>query len=167
MEEQAPRTDVPDVSRSVTVDIGVDEAFRIFVDRPIEWLPTGHTFIKEPRSITIEPRVGGLFVERGADGTQVVRGTVVEWSAPTRLVMTWRIGANWQPVPDDERASHVELEFIAIGPDVTQVRLTHSQLHRHGDLAATIHAAVDGPGPGDTLTTYARAVARRGADVQE
>jgi uncharacterized protein YndB with AHSA1/START domain len=88
---QPPDTgaNVPDVGKSVRVPASVDEAFRVFTERPIEWLPPGHTFIKNPQSITMEPRVGGRFYERGADGTEITRGTIMEWAPPDRLVVTW------------------------------------------------------------------------------
>lgn len=152
--------DMPDVAKSVTVAAPLDEAFRIFVERPIEWLPPGHTFIRDPQAITIEPRAGGRFYERGADGAEITRGTVVAWAPPRRLVLTWRVGANWRPVDDDERASRIRLEFTAAGPGTTLVVLTHTELHRHGEAAATIRSAVDAPGPGDTLARYAETVLR-------
>lgn len=168
MDKHEPRrTDVPDVSKSIIVPLPVDEAFRFFVERPIEWLPAGHTFTKDPRSITLEPTVGGRFRERGADGAEAVRGTIVEWAPPNRLVMTWRIGANWQPVFDDEKASFIEVDFHPAGPGATEVVTTNTQLHRHGKSAELIRAALDGPGPGETLTKYAEAVTRHAATTGE
>jgi hypothetical protein len=40
--------DVPDVRKSVRVPASVDVAFRVFTQRPAEWLPAGHTFLKNP-----------------------------------------------------------------------------------------------------------------------
>lgn len=151
---------VPDVRKSVTVDAPVDRAFAVFVERPIEWWPADHVFVADRRSITIEPRAGGRYYETGADGTEIAWGTIVEFDAPRRIAMTWRVGAGWQPVPDDEAASVIEVEFAAVGPDRTEVSLTHAQLHRHGPAAARIHAALDGPSPGDTLAQFAAVVAR-------
>ncbi|HEY3682983.1 MAG TPA: hypothetical protein VGL93_08075 [Streptosporangiaceae bacterium] len=59
-------------------------------------------------------------------------------------------------------ANRIELTFTPAGPDATEVVLTHTGLDRHGDLAARLHAAPDGPSPGATLGNYAAAVARAG-----
>ena len=45
--------------------------------------------------LEIEPRVGGNFVIRFPDGRVNVRGEVVEWSPPRRLVTSW--GVDWVP----------------------------------------------------------------------
>lgn len=159
-------SDVPDVRKSITVPVSVDIAFRIFAERPIEWIPAGHTFIRNPQSITMEPWAGGRFYERGADGTEIIRGTLVTWAAPERIVMTWRIGANWQPVADDEKASLIEVDFLSVGAAATEVVVTNTQLYRHGELAGIIRSALDRPGPGETLQQYAEAVARYAAPTQ-
>jgi uncharacterized protein YndB with AHSA1/START domain len=162
-ELSATDAEVPDVRKSIRVPAPADEAFRIFTERPIEWLPAGHTFIKNPQSITMEPRTGGRYYERGADGTEVTRGTIVDWAPPHRLVVTWRIGPGWRPVFDDEKASRIEVEFAAVGPDVTEVVLTYTQLKRHGEMAGLIRSAVAAPGPGESLERYAETVARHAA----
>jgi hypothetical protein len=74
--------------------------------------------------------------------------------------MTWRIDGNWQMITDDERASEIEVSFTALSEDTTEVELAHVKLHKHGDEAARrIHAALDGPSPGETLAKYAKLVA--------
>jgi uncharacterized protein YndB with AHSA1/START domain len=149
---------------SVTVPVPPAQAFRIYTERPADWLPPGHMFIRDPQSITMEPRAGGRFYERGADGTEVTRGTIVEWAPPGRLAVTWRVGPHWRPVFDDEHASVIVVEFNPAGPDATEVTATYTQLDRHGEMAGLIRSAIDSPGAGDTLQRYAEVVARHAAD---
>jgi uncharacterized protein YndB with AHSA1/START domain len=153
--------DDTEVSKYVTVPVAPDQAFRIFTEHPAEWLPPGHTFLPEPQLIASEPRVGGRYYERDAAGAEISRGTVTEWAPPHRLAVTWRIGANWQPVFDDDHASVIEVDFRADGYGSTDVVLTYTQLHRHGEWAESVRAALNIDGPGETLLNYADAVARR------
>ncbi|MEY9876209.1 uncharacterized protein YndB with AHSA1/START domain/quinol monooxygenase YgiN [Streptacidiphilus sp. MAP12-33] len=155
-------TTVPDVRKTVTVDVPVERAFAIFAERPLEWFPEKHVFVKDRVSLTIEPRVGGRYYEVGADGTEIAWGTVLEWEPGKRIVLTWRVGPGWQPIYDDERASFIEVDFEPAGPTSTLVALTHSNLHRHGEIARGIHAALDGPSPGETLARFHQVVARYG-----
>ncbi|HEX8869013.1 MAG TPA: SRPBCC domain-containing protein, partial [Lentzea sp.] len=95
---------VPDVAKSVTVEATIEQAFAIFVGQPMEWWPPTHVFVEDRQSITIEPFVGGRYYETGADGEEIAWGTITEWDPPKRLVMTWRVGPNWRPIFDDEKA---------------------------------------------------------------
>lgn len=147
---------------AVTVPVPPDEAFRIYVDYPAEWLPAEHTFIKEPASISIEPRVGGRFYERGADGAEAVRGTVEECAPPGRIAITWRVGDNWRPIDNDEHAALVVIDFNAAGPRATEVVLTYERLDRLSEeMAKMIQWAINAPD--NTLTRYAAVVARHAA----
>lgn len=168
-EQQTAGAHLGDVSKTVTVAAGVEDAFALLVERPDEWLPPGHSFLKDPEVIAIEPRVGGRYYERGADGTEIVHGVVVTFEPPHRLVMTWRMGADWRPTPDDEHASLTEFAFSADPdtPNTTRVVLTHSELDRHGTAAAAIRAALDGPSPGETLARYAEVVARHATGTRD
>lgn len=152
--------EVPDVRKSITVPVAVDEAFKIFTERAADWLPPAHTFIKDPAAVIMEPRAGGRFYERGADGAEMVRGTITEWAPPGRLVVTWRIGPGWQPIDNDDKASLIEIDFIGAGPDSTQVVVTNTHLSRHGEMAATLRSVLDSQNPGETLQRYADVVTR-------
>lgn len=152
-----------DPRRSVTVPAAPAEAFRIYTERQAEWLPPEHTFLPKPQSITMEPRAGGRFYERGADGTEITRGTITEWAPPGRLAVTWRIGPGWRPISDDRHASVIVVEFIPAGAAATEVTVTYTHLERHGEMAAVIRSAVSNPGPGDTLHRYAETVTRHAA----
>lgn len=150
---------------STTVPVPPAEAFRIYAEYAIEWLPPEHTFLRGPEAIVMEPRAGGRFYERGADGAEATRGTIVEWAPPGRIALTWRIGPGWRPVPDDERASVIVVEFSPAGPDGTEVALTYTHLERHGEMAEVIRNAIVQPGQGSTLDRYAEVVARHAADA--
>ena len=150
-------TAAADPRKSVTVPVAAAEAFRIYTECPAEWLPAEHTFIPNPQSIAMEPRAGGRFYERGEDGAEITRGTIVEWAPPHRLAVTWRIGPGWRPVFDDEHASVIVVEFIPAGPDTTEVTATYMHLDRHGELAGMLRAAIE---TGDTLDRYADVAAR-------
>jgi heme-degrading monooxygenase HmoA/uncharacterized protein YndB with AHSA1/START domain len=157
---------VPDVRKKVTVEVPAERAFAVFAEYPLEWFPEAHVFVKDRVFLAIEPRVGGRYYERGADGTEIAWGTVLEWDPPRRIVLTWRVGANWQPVFDDEKASLIKVDFEPVGPSATRVSLTHAELHRHGEAAAAIHAALNGPDPGETLERYREVVRRHSADAR-
>jgi deoxynogalonate / 12-deoxyaklanonic acid monooxygenase len=148
-----------DVRRSVTVPAGAAEAFRIYTERPGDWLPAEHTFLADPQAIVMEPWAGGRFYERGGDGTEVTRGTIVEWAPPRRLALTWRIGAGWRPVPDDEHASVIVISFDPAGEGATEVTFAYTHLDRHGEMTPVIRAAISTPGPSDTRQRYAALVA--------
>src|ERR1700733_9511435 len=81
--------DVPDGRKTITVPGPVDEAFRIFGERLMQRIPAGHSFLNAPQSMAMEPRAGGWFYERGRDGAEITRGTIVEWSPPHRLAAAW------------------------------------------------------------------------------
>lgn len=154
-EEAAPRV-------SVIVPAPPAEAFRVYAERQIEWQPSEHLTVKNPESVTMEPRVGGRFYERGVDGTEVVRGTITVWEPPRRLAVTWRIGPGWQLAPNDNSASVIVVEFNPAGPDSTEVVITYTHLERHGEMAPMIRAAIANPGPGSAVQRYAETV-KRGA----
>jgi len=151
---------VPDVSKSITVDVPAAEAFALFVEQPMGWWPEKHVFVADRRSITIEPHVGGRYYETDVDGTEVTWGTVKAFAPPHRVVLTWRVGVRWRPLYSDVMASLIEVDFTEVDARTTRVTLTHAQLDRHGEIAEAIHAALDGPSPGETLTKFAELVAR-------
>jgi len=157
-----------DVTKSVIVPVAVDEAFRLFTEQPAQWLPAAHTFIRDPVLIAMEPWAGGRFYERGTDGTEITRGTILDWAPPARLVVTWRIGTDWRPVFDDEQASRIRAEFRPAGAagsgaaGSTEVVLTYTELDRHGTFATQLRAAIEAGDPGESLQNYADLAARRG-----
>jgi uncharacterized protein YndB with AHSA1/START domain len=153
---------VPDVSKSVIVPVPPEEAFRLLTGEPGQWLPPAHSFLKDPVLIAMEPVAGGRFYERDADGTEITRGTILDWAPPGRLLITWRIGPGWRPVFDDEQAPRIEFEFrpAEAGQGATEVVATYSELHRAGELATALRAAIEAGNPGESLQRYADLAAR-------
>ena len=108
-------------------------------------------------SMTIEPRAGRRFYETAADGTEAIRGIVLEWAPPSHLAMTWRVGTGWRPLADDEHAPHVEVDFRSTGPKTTEVTVAYTHLERCDPaFADQLFAVLAAPGPGETLERYAR-----------
>jgi uncharacterized protein YndB with AHSA1/START domain len=76
-------------------------------------------------SIEIEPKQGGAFIMRKADGTVDVSGEVVEWSPPRRLSITW--GVRWLPQMRDVPDCLVTYDIEQAGESV---RLTMTEAHQ-------------------------------------
>jgi len=147
--------------KSIAVPVPVEEAFRAYVELAMEWVPPAHRITTGTNSMTIEPWAGGRFYETAGDGAQAVRGTVLEWSPPTRLAMTWRVGPGWQVLADDEHACHVQVDFVAQSASTTEVRVGYTHLeHCEPSFAAQLTDALSVPGPGETLERYAQVIAR-------
>ena len=161
--EKAAKT-VPPVAKTVTVPASADDAFEMFTERPLDWWPHDHILVPPPRvAITFEPKAGGRWFERSADGTERDWGRVLDWDPPGRLVLSWQIDGRWRPIEDPAKASEIEVTFTPRDRASTEVRLAHVKLHRHGADAQQIRRALDGPSPGVTLAGFAAAIAARTA----
>jgi uncharacterized protein YndB with AHSA1/START domain len=122
---------IPALHGTLTVDVPLDRAFRVFTESFDSWWPREyHIGQTEMAEAVLEPRAGGRWYERGTDGSQCDWGRVLAWEPPHRLVVTWQINGRWQYDPDPAHASEVELRFIADGPDRTRVEFEHRHLDR-------------------------------------
>lgn len=148
-------TRFPDVRKEVEVSLPRTDAFNLFIADPLGWWPPKHCFVANRVNLVIEPYAGGRYYEVDVDGTEVDWGRILTFTRPGLLEMTWRVGAGWQPLPDDNGASLIRVEFTELSAGRTRVALTHADLDLHGPAAAQIHAAVDGPSPGETLARFA------------
>lgn len=118
---------------AITVDVPVEHAFRVFTERFDEIKPREHNMLAVPIERTIlEPRVGGVIRDVGADGSTCTWARVLAFEPPHRLVFSWDISPAWQPESDPGRASEVEVLFEAETPERTRVTLEHRHLDRHG-----------------------------------
>jgi uncharacterized protein YndB with AHSA1/START domain len=166
MTEQA--TDRPydpySVRKVMSVQAPPDVAWRVFTEQMGSWWPLAHYKIGKTNAVDaiMEPRVGGLWYERGDDGSTCNWGSVLAWEPPSRLVLSWDITADWQYDPNLK--TEIEVLFIAEGKDATRVELEHRKLDRYGTRAAEMRRIFDTEGDwGRLLAMFAaRAAQERG-----
>ncbi|MBO9714041.1 SRPBCC family protein [Sphingomonas sp.] len=121
------------VVRSVEVKVPPARAFELFAGHMSRWWHEGHHIAPTPfQDIVVEPREGGRWFERDAEGNECEWGKVLEWDPPRRLVLGWQLGADFKYDPDF--LNEVELAFTPAGSG-TLVTLTHHNLQRFGDAA--------------------------------
>src|SRR5207244_11264374 len=120
--------------RTITVEAPKELAFAVFTEgMSTSWLLDTHHIGEQPaEEVMVEPRSGGRWYERAADGTECEWGRVIEWEPPERVVFGWHLGPGWKYDPDESKASEVEVRFVAEGPTTTRVELEHRGFERHG-----------------------------------
>ncbi|CAN5807731.1 hypothetical protein BH20ACT4_BH20ACT4_00240 [soil metagenome] len=89
----------------------------------------------------IEPRPGGRWYERAGGGSDCEWGRVLTWQPPERIVLSWKISADW--VADRSIQSEVDVRFFAEGPERNRVEHEHRRLTTFGDRAAEMHGVFD------------------------
>jgi uncharacterized protein YndB with AHSA1/START domain len=146
-------TAVPAVRQEIKVNASIEHAFDVFTGGFATWWPLdSHHIAEQPaETAVLEPRVGGRWFERAADGSECDWGSVLAWEPPRRIVLAWHLGADWGYDPDPERASEIEVTFVAEDDSTTRVALEHRRLERHGAGAEKIREGVSGPGGWPTL----------------
>jgi uncharacterized protein YndB with AHSA1/START domain len=127
-----PSTAGTDVRVVISVEAPIQRAFEVFTGRIGSWWPRAYRLTKAEH-LVLEPRVGGRWYERAANGEECDWGRVLVWEPPHRLVLSWQIGVGFAPESDPERASRVDVRFVEDGPTRTTVTLVHSEFERHGE----------------------------------
>lgn len=136
---------VQPIRKSVVVNIGVERAFELFVNKFDAIKPREHNLLAVPIAETIfEPRVGGHIFDLGTDGTRCEWARVLAYEPPSRVVFSWDIGPTWQLESDPARTSEVEVRFVAESANRTRVELEHRHLDRHGEGWPAVADGVDG-----------------------
>jgi hypothetical protein len=150
------------VRKEIVVEASQERAFRVFTAEHGAWWPlaTHHIGAQAAETAVIEPRVGGRWLERAADGTECQWGRVLVWDPPGRLVLAWQIGADWKH--DDALLTEVEVRFVALGPALTRVELEHRLLDRYGAAAEGLRGAFDSEGGWNGILRSFAARARQG-----
>ncbi|MEN3377291.1 MAG: hypothetical protein V7604_2646 [Hyphomicrobiales bacterium] len=147
---------VAPVRKEIVVETSQARAFRVFTEEHGAWWPLASHHIGEQAAETaiIEPRAGGRWFERAADGTECPWGKVLVWDPPGRIVLSWAIGADFKY--DPALSLELEIRFVALGPASTRIELEHRNLERLGDAAEGMRSAIDSEaGWGGILKAYA------------
>jgi uncharacterized protein YndB with AHSA1/START domain len=118
---------------SIVVEAPIERAFKVFVEDFDRIKPREHNMLGVDIAETVfEPREGGSIYDRGIDGSECRWARVLAYEPPDRVVFSWDISPHWQVETDHEKASEVEVRFVAEGPERTRVELEHRNLDRHG-----------------------------------
>ena len=153
------------VRKTLTVAAIPERAFEVFTAGFDRWWPRSHTIGKGVlKQAVLEPRAGGRWYGIDDDGSEATWGEVLIWEPPGRVVLAWRIGADWQYHSD--LLTEVEVTFTAEASGKTRVDFEHRHLERLGDAAASLREALDSAG-GWTgiLQSYADVIARTEAEA--
>jgi uncharacterized protein YndB with AHSA1/START domain len=136
--------DFAPVLKNIEVNAPPERAFEVFA--AFRWWPKSHSILtsKSPQvAVTLEPRIGGRWYERGEDGSECDWGSVLSWEPPRRMVLSWLLNASFQI--DPTVATEVIVTFEPRGTDKTYVALEHRLFERHGAEGEKMRAAVDSP----------------------
>lgn len=118
------------VRKSVSVRRPREAAFELFTRGIAVWWPTDTHALAAGRvaDVVLEERVGGELYEVSEAGERAHWATVVEWDAPRRLVLAWKVN------PLAAAPTEIEVTFSREG-DGTRIDLEHRGWERLGDGA--------------------------------
>jgi uncharacterized protein YndB with AHSA1/START domain len=136
---------IPSVRQQIVVAAPQARAFSVFTEGIDRWWPRQHHIGASPLArAVLEPRHDGRWYSVCEDGSECDVGRVLRWDPPHRLVLAWKINADWKYDPAFE--TEVEVTFTAEGPDKTRVELEHRNLERFGARAIEIKGMIGAPG---------------------
>ena len=131
----AAKTDAPlvytPVIKIVTIRADQSRAFSRFTSEMASWwpLPSHSVGGLNAETVVMENHAGGRIVERIRGGGESVWGTITAWDPPRRVAFTWH------PGDPPEKATNVEVRFVAIDAARTRVELEHVGFERLGEMA--------------------------------
>jgi uncharacterized protein YndB with AHSA1/START domain len=147
MVEQQPQQQATGVAvrQSVVVDAPQERAFAVFTRMTGWWPLHSHTIGGRPAAeAVVEPREGGRWFERSADGSECDWGRVLTWDPPHRVVLAWQISADWTYDPSID--TEVEVRFSPEGAARTRVDLEHRGLEAFGERTDEMRQAFESDG---------------------
>ena len=132
------------VRKSFSVNATPERAFDVFTAKFDNWWPRTHSTGDSPlKQVVLEPRVKGRWYGRLEDGTEADWGYVLAWDPPGRLVLAWRLGADFRYDPN--LLTEIEVIFTQDGAR-TRVDFEHRGLERMGEKASETRVALDSDG---------------------
>jgi uncharacterized protein YndB with AHSA1/START domain len=141
------------IVRTVIVKASPQRAFDAFTADIGQWWPKNHQIGAQPfAQVVMEPRVGGRWFERDADGAETSWGKVLAWDPPGRVVLVWQISTAW--AYDPGLLTEVEMSFAAQADGTTLVTLEHRKLELFGEGAESMANQLGNGWPG-TLQAFA------------
>jgi len=150
---------VAPVHAEVRVPVPPAKAFEVFTKGMTDWWPVEYAMVPTPRQVIIEPKKGGRWYERGADGSEKLVATVIRWDPPTHIAFNWHIDSAWQSNP--KLATEVDVRFVPAGGG-TRVTVEHRDLERFGEQAEATRQGLAGKGGwGDLLQGFAKATSAK------
>jgi uncharacterized protein YndB with AHSA1/START domain len=130
------------VRKSIVVKADAQKCFAAFTGGIGRWWPRSKSIgASAQEDVILEPRVGGRWYERGADGSECEWGKVLEWHPPTRVILAWQIDSNWKF--DATLITEIEIIFTPVDAYQTRVDVEHRRLERLGEKAAQVRDAYD------------------------
>ena len=127
------RTAATSVHCAIVVEAPIERAFRVFTEDFDRIKPREHNMLGVDIAETVfEPHAGGRIYDRGVDGSEFPWARVLACEPPDRIVFSWDLSPQWQLESDLEKASEVELRFVAESAERTRIELEHRNLDRHG-----------------------------------
>lgn len=150
------------VRKTVQVHAPQAIAWRVFTEQMGTWWPLANYKIGASKAVdaVLEPFVGGRWYELGEDGSTCDWGEVLSWEPPSRIVLSWDIGADWKF--DRTLKTEIELRFIPLGTHTTRVELEHRHLDRYGEHRDQMRRIFDQEGDwGRFLQWFAEAAAKQ------
>jgi uncharacterized protein YndB with AHSA1/START domain len=132
------------VKKTLLVAATPQRAFDVFTAGFDRWWPRTHSIGEAPlQTAVIEGRPGGRWYGLLENGREDPWGEVIAWEPPTRVLLAWRIGADWKY--DPELLTEVEVVFTPEG-EGTRVNLEHRLLGNMGAEGEGARASFDSEG---------------------
>jgi uncharacterized protein YndB with AHSA1/START domain len=146
------------IRKSIIVNAPIERAFTVFATRMGQWWHKEHSIAKgtTQADVVIEPRAGGRWYEKGADGSEHQWGRVLAYDPPRRLILAWQLTREFAYDPNFETTVEVNFEER---DGATLINFEHRELERMGADAVQMLESMDG-GWGLLLDLYKAEVDR-------